>query len=72
MNKIKVENEMHNFQNALNSFGLKGYKVYNEPGRKPRYFLRDNEGISITGYLDYTQLNHFILGYGKAFNKFKN
>ncbi len=65
------ELELQALNNALDSFGLNGYKVYSLPGRKITFLLRDSEGNSITGYWDYVRLNHFIMGYGKAFKKFK-
>lgn len=63
-------NELQALENAVNNLNLKGHKVYPAQGYKAKYFLRDNEGNTITGSWDYTRLNHFIMGYGKAFNKF--
>lgn len=33
---------------------------------KGLYFLTDQKGISLTGHWGYSEINHFILGYGKA------
>ncbi len=64
-----VQSEIQSLENALKSFGLSEYKVYADQARKGKYFLKDDKGNSITGYWDYVRLNHFIMGYGKAWNK---
>jgi hypothetical protein len=69
------ENELQALKNALTSFNLKGYEVWpNHNGfrSKTTFLLRDEEGNSITGSWNYDRLNHFILGYGKAFEKANN
>jgi len=63
-------NELQALENAVNNLNLQGHKVFPAQGYKAKYFLRDNEGNTLTGSWDYTRLNHFIMGYGKAFNKF--
>ena len=72
-NKTKWENELQALKNIVSNLQLNGIDVYvnHNGGRKnPTYFLRDETGNTITGSWDYTRLNHFIMGYGKAFNKF--
>jgi hypothetical protein len=67
------ENEMQSLNNLLISFKLKGYKIlrnYNYKTRK--YFVFDSNGDSITGSWGYNEINHFLLGYGKAFTKNNN
>jgi hypothetical protein len=54
-------------ENALNSYNLKGFKIVSL--RKNKYTLLDDKGNSITGYWSYDNLNHFIMGYGKAKDK---
>jgi len=71
--KSNWEGELKSLQTAVISLNLKGYEVcpnHNGFRGKTTFFLRDNTGISITGSWNYTELNHFILGYGKAYNKF--
>lgn len=66
------ENELQALKNALESLNLKGYEVWpNHNGfrSKTTFLLRDDEGNSLTGSWTYSNLNHFIMGYGKAFNK---
>lgn len=68
----KWENELQSLKNALVGLNLNGYGVnvnHNGFRKKATYFLRDDKGTSITGSWSYEQLNHFILGYGKASNK---
>ncbi len=64
--------ELEALTNALDSYGLQGYKIkeFKLRIRNPNYLLVDDEGVSLTGYWTFEQLNHFIMGYGKAFNKF--
>lgn len=63
-------NELQALQNALHSFNLTGYDVHEWKQRnnkiKGLYFLTDQKGISLTGHWGYSEINHFILGYGKA------
>lgn len=72
-----IENELQALNNAINYHNLAGYTVHqrfetDKRKKVGKYFIMDDKGTSITGTWDYDQLNHFILGYGKAFNKFKN
>ena len=67
------EAELKSLKTAVESLNLKGYDVWvNHNGfrGKKTFFLKDEEGMSITGSWNYRDLNHFILGYGKAYNKF--
>jgi len=66
------ESEMGAMQNALNYYYLNGYKVSRDYSklRRLQYFLHDNEGTSLAGSLNYTEMNNFIRGYGKAYQKF--
>lgn len=67
----RICNEIKALKNALDSLNLTGFTIHEAGQRlKGKYFLRDKEGNSLTGYWDYVRLNHFIMGYGKAFNKF--
>lgn len=70
-----IENELQALRNAIDSLNLKGYTVHETflgNGKSTgKYYLRNDEGISITGTWGYTELNHFILGYGKAMKAFK-
>lgn len=64
--------ELQALQNAVNHFRLYGLsvhqKVYEDKRRTAKmYFLHnDKTGETISPVLDYENLNHFILGYGKA------
>ena len=63
----KSVRELQALKNALTSFNLTGYEVLQTPlNKRHTYILRDDKGTSLTGYWTYDQLNHFILGYGKA------
>jgi Tfp pilus assembly protein PilO len=71
-----MQTEIQSLQNAINHYGLNGYKIHecfqlDKRIKKSMYFLTDADNVSLTGKLDYTQLNHFISGYGQAFKKFK-
>ena len=66
------ESELQSLKNAVINLKLTGYDVWvNHNGfrGKKTFSLRDDTGTPITGSLDYNNLNHFILGYGKAYNK---
>lgn len=61
---------LQSLKNALVSFNLKGYEVLESPIKdRETYILRDKNGTSLTGYWSYKELNHFIMGYGKAFKE---
>lgn len=71
-----TENELQALKNCLNHHNLGGYTVHewqqqDKRKTKGKYFLVDDKGNSLTGHWDYLLINHFIAGYGKAFNKFK-
>ena len=68
---FKLKTEFEALNNALNSFELWGYKIHINRDSK-KYVLVDDKGMSLTGEWDYVRLNHFIMGYGKAFKKFNN
>lgn len=62
--------ELEALQNHVNSIkkdGLKVHEYYQEDKRlkTKKYFITDN-GTTITGRLDYEQMNHFLLGYNVA------
>lgn len=67
----KTHNGLQSLKNGLNHFKLTGYEVHQFQD-KNKYTLNDNTGTSLTGWWDYDKLNHFILGYGKAVNKYKS
>lgn len=73
----KCEGELQALRNSIEYHNLKGYTVHQNfttDKRKSvgKYFLMDDKGTSLTGTWDYMKVNHFIMGYGKAFNKLKN
>jgi len=71
-NKAKWENELQALKNIVANLNLKGCEVFvNHNGFRcnPTYFLRDETGNTITGSWTYSNLNHFIMGYGKALSK---
>lgn len=70
--KNNYENQLQALNNALDSFNLTGYKIFQSHTRKYQFYLTDDKGNYLTGVWNYEQLNHFIMGYGKAFNKQKN
>lgn len=59
--------ELQALRNAIESLNLVGYEVH-QYGNRAKYFLTDNNKTSLTGEWDYIRLNHFIMGYGNAFN----
>lgn len=67
----KRKNELEALNNALKSFNLKGYDVFGSHTRKYQYCLLDDKATYLTGFWNYEQLNHFIMGYGKASKKAK-
>lgn len=72
--KALWESELQSLKTAVVSLNLEGYEVrpnHNGFRNKTTYFLSDEKGTSITGSWNYTELNHFILGYGKACKKLK-
>lgn len=65
--KQNTISEFEALNNAINSLNLKDYQVLCDNNKKnPRYCFRTPEGKCLTGWWDYEQLNHFIMGYGKA------
>lgn len=67
--KKNYEAELEALNNALYSLNLTGYKIFQSHTRKYQFCLIDDKGNYLTGCWNYEQLNHFIVGYGKAFNK---
>ena len=62
-------NELEALRNALKSFNLKGYEIYQDANQKKvTYCFVRIDKENLTGWWDYTRINHFIMGYGKAFN----
>lgn len=70
--KQNIENELQALTNALISFGLANYEILDSELGRNKYCLRDSNHKCLTGWWNYDQLNHFIMGYGKAYNKFIN
>lgn len=71
-----IDAQLEALNNSLTHFNLTGYKIYkyyqqNKRKIKSLYFLTDPKGTSLTGHWDYSQLNHFIVGYGRAVNENK-
>jgi len=65
--------ELEALNNALNSYNLNGYQIHkywadDKRKTKQMYFLTDDKGTSLTGHWYYTEIQHFIMGYGKAIN----
>lgn len=75
VNTHEVKNdELEALTNALNFHNLTGYKIHewrtqDKRNKVKKYFVTDDKGVSITGGWDYISVNHFILGYGQAYNK---
>lgn len=69
--KKNYETELEALNNALDSLNLMGYKIFQSHSRKYQFCLIDDKGNYLTGFWNYVNLNHFIMGYGKAFNKQK-
>ena len=64
--------ELASLKNAVDD--LPGYDVkqlFEADKRKTtgKFYLTDEKGVSITGAWNYTELNHFILGYKKALKR---
>lgn len=71
-----IDNELEALNNCLNHYNLTGYKIHKYYQQDKRiktnlYFLTDTKGTSLTGHWDYSQLNHFIMGYGKAYKNYE-
>jgi hypothetical protein len=65
--------EIEALNNALISLGLTDYEILKDEMTGNRYCLRQlkNGGMKcLTGWWNYEQLNHYIMGYGKAFHTF--
>jgi hypothetical protein len=65
-----LNSQLDALNNAVNSAPIDGLKIhhkYFEDKRKrtPKFFLMLN-GASISPVLDYTNMNHFILGLGRG------
>lgn len=62
--------QLEALQNAANSVNLDGLKVYQkffeDKRRTEQKFFLTLNGACISPVLDYTNLNHFILGFSKA------
>ena len=64
--RVTIENETEALQNFATTLGLKVNIWYPEDKRvKPTYFLT-LDGISISPCLDYSNLNHFMLGWNNC------
>jgi hypothetical protein len=61
--------ELQSLRNALSSLNLTGYEIFQSQTSKYQYCLIDDRANYLTGFWNYTNLNHFIMGYGKAVNE---
>lgn len=62
-------NELESLQNAATNVGLKVHeKLTHDKRRKAKCFYLTLNGSSISPVLDYSNLNHFILGFKKGRN----
>jgi hypothetical protein len=62
-------NELESLQNAATNLGLKVHEKWtHDKRRKVKRFYLTLNGSSISPVLDYSNLNHFILGFWKASN----
>lgn len=69
-----VDKQIEALNNSLNYHNLTGFKIHeywqqDKRVKKKLYFLTDGKGNSLTGHWESSEINHFILGYGKAINK---
>lgn len=64
-NTAPQSGQIQALENALAHYGLTGYKIH-PAGGKEKFFVLDENSVSLTGSWDYTRINHFIMGYGKA------
>jgi hypothetical protein len=66
------DDKLQALQNAVTSLKLTGFEVLSAaPIQKGKYCLRDSNQKCLTGWWDYNSLNHFILGYGKAWERIR-
>lgn len=74
MDKKKRKAELDALTNAVNNLNLENHKVLIDYSQRllRRYFLVNDLGISLTGCWDYEKINHFIMGYAKAYARFNN
>lgn len=62
-------NELESLQNAATPLGLEVHEKWtHDKRRKVKRFYLTLNGNSISPVLDYSNLNHFILGFWKASN----
>jgi hypothetical protein len=62
----KQENEIEALQNFATNLGLSVYVRYSEDERKKHTYFLTLNGISISPCLDYSNLNHFMLGWNNC------
>lgn len=70
---MNTQAQAESLQNAANNLGLTVHiKQENDKRKKtPLFFLTEN-GVSISPVLDYSNMNHFILGYSKAVKSYES
>ena len=66
-----MKNELESLSNCISSYKLTGFTIHeyfqqDKRKTKPLYFLADGKGNTLTGYWEFSQLNYFIMGCGKA------
>mgnify|MGYP000054711826 CR=1 FL=1 len=70
---MNTQEKAQSLQNAANNLGLFVHIKHETDKRKktPLFFLTQN-GVSISPVLDYSNMNHFILGYSKAVKSYES
>ena len=70
---MNTQEKAQSLQNAANNLGLFVHIKHETDKRKktPLFFFFFN-GVSISPVLDYSNMNHFILGYSKAVKSYES
>jgi hypothetical protein len=70
---MNTQEKAQSLQNAADKLGLFVHIKHQTDKRKktPLFFLTQN-GVSISPVLDYSNMNHFILGYSKAVKSYES
>jgi len=66
---MNTQAQAESLQNAANNLGLTVHiKQENDKRKKTPLFFLSKNGVSISPVLDYSNINHFILGYSKHYD----
>lgn len=68
--KTQIEKQLEYLQNAGTCYGLTIHIFHSEDKRKAPLFFAQKGVETISPNLDYSNLNHFLLGYGEALKLF--